>query len=107
MEHKFENISKAEHTAFLELLDLKNIIIQKAVKGNAIVIIDKNSYITKMNSILDDDTKFRKVTFKKKNKELDYLLVKQEEIVSFLKELKDSNVITDSIFDNLKPCGSY
>ena len=31
-----------------------------------------------MNSILDDDTKFRKVTFKKKNnKELDYLLNKQ------------------------------
>ena len=60
-----------------------------------------------MNSILDDDTKFRKVTFKKKNKELDYLLDKQEEIVTLLKELKDSNVITDSIFDNLKPCGSY
>ena len=60
-----------------------------------------------MNSILDDDTKFRKVTFKKKNKELGYLLDKQEEIVTLLKELKDSNVITDSIFDNLKPCGSY
>ena len=60
-----------------------------------------------MNSILDDETKFRKVTFKKKNKELDHLLDKQEEIVTLLKELKDSNVITDSIFDNLKPCGSY
>ena len=106
-EHKFENISKAEHKAFSELLDLKNIIIQKADKGNVIVIIDKNTYITKMNSILDDDTKFRKVTFKKKNKELNYLLDKQEEIVTLLKELKDSNVITDSIFDNLKPCGSY
>ena len=106
-EHKFENISKAEHKAFSELLDLKNTIIQKADKGNIIVIIDKNTYITKMNSILYDDTKFRKVTFKKKNKELDYLLDKQEEIVTLLKELKDSNVITDSIFDNLKPCGSY
>ena len=29
-EHKFENISKAEHKAFSELLNLKNIIIQKA-----------------------------------------------------------------------------
>ena len=60
-----------------------------------------------MNSILDDDTEFRKVSFKKKNKELDYLLDKQEEIVTLLKELKDSNVNTDTIFDNLKPCGSY
>ena len=105
-EHKFENISKSEHKAFLELLDLKNIVIQKADKGNVIVIIDKVTYISKMERILDDKTKFCKVTFKKKNKELDYLLDKQEEIVDFLKELKESNVITDSVFNDLKPCGS-
>ena len=105
-EHKFENISKKEHRAFLELLDVENIIIQKADKGNVIVIIDKNTYITKMNSILNDDTKFKKVSFEKRNKELDYLLDKQEEIVTFLKELKDSNVITESVYNDLKPSGS-
>ena len=70
-DHKFENISKKEHKAFLELLDLENIVIQKADKGNVIVIIDKNTYITKMSSILNDDTKFKKVYFKKRNNELD------------------------------------
>ena len=105
-EHKFENISQKEHKAFLELLDVENIIIQKADKGNVIVIIDKNTYITKMNSILNDDTKFKKVSFEKRNKELDYLLDKQEEIVTFLKELKDSNVITESVFKDMKPSGS-
>ena len=59
-----------------------------------------------MNSILNDDTKFKKVNFNQKNKELDYLIDKQEKIVKFLKELKDSNVITDSDFLKLKPSGS-
>ena len=59
-----------------------------------------------MSSILSDETKFRKVNFEKKNNELDYLLDKQGEIVNFLKELRDSNVITQSDFDKLKPSGS-
>ena len=105
-DHKFENISEHEQKAFLELLELDNIIIQKADKGNVIVIIDKTAYITKMNSILNDDTKFKKVNFNQKNKELDYLIDKQEKIVKFLKELKDSNVITDSDFLKLKLSGS-
>ena len=90
----------------MELLDLKDLIIQKANKGNVIVIIDKNVYVTKMNNILNDDTKFVKVTFGKRNKELDYLLDKQDKIVTFLKKLGDSGVITDYVLNNLKPCGS-
>ena len=102
----FKNITEAEHKAFLELLDLKDVIIQKADKGNVIVIIDKSTYVTKLNSILDDDSKFRKVNFNKRNEELANLLDKQEEIASFLKGLKESGVITDSVFNDLKPCGS-
>ena len=30
------------------------------------------------------------------NKDLDYLIDKQEEIIKFLKEIRDSNVTTDS-----------
>ena len=105
--HKFENISDLEHKAFLELLELDNIIIQKGDKGNVIVIVDKSTYINKMNSILNDDTKFKKVSFgRKKNDELDYLLDKQEKIVTFLKGLRDSKVITQKEFDQLKPSGS-
>ena len=58
-----------------------------------------------MNNILDDDSKFMKVSFNKKNNELDYLIDKQEEIIKFLKELKDSKIISDSDFYNLKPSG--
>ena len=41
-----------------------------------------------MNSILEDDTKFKKVNITRRNKELDYLLNKQDNIVNFLKKLK-------------------
>ena len=49
--HEFENLTQAEHQAFLELLEMDNIIIQKADKGNVIVILDKTAYFTKMNSL--------------------------------------------------------
>ena len=65
IEHKFENISKREQKAFSDLLNLENIIIQKANKGNVIVITDKNTYITKISSIFSDEAKFVKVKFRK------------------------------------------
>ena len=105
-DHKLENISQVEHKAFLDLLDIENLIIQKADKGNVIVLLDKNIYVEKINGILNDETKFVKVNFEKRNKELDYLLSKQEEITKFLKELRDSKVITDSEFNSLRPSGS-
>ena len=39
----------------------KNIIIQKADKGNNVVIIDRNSYVNKMENLLSDTTKFVKI----------------------------------------------
>ena len=37
---KFDNITKEEHLAFLELIKLDNIIIQKAAKGNHGILIE-------------------------------------------------------------------
>ena len=105
-DHKCENISAQEHKAFLELMELENIIIQKADKGNVVVLIDKNTYVTKLNNILSDKTKFVQVEFDKRNKELDYLLNKQNEIKKFLEELKSTGVISGVVFKNLNPCGS-
>ena len=107
--HKFENITQPEHQAFLELVDNDNIIIQKADKGNVVVIIDKKTYFAKMDEILKDETKFKKVSFcqkRHKNKELDYILEKEEEISTFLKELYDGNVIPETVYKRLKPSGS-
>ena len=42
-----------------------HLIIQKADKGNVVVIIDENVYIEKMESILNDTFKFQEVELKK------------------------------------------
>ena len=46
-EHRFENISKEEYEAFVSLIGNKDIIIQKADKGNTIVLLDKITYVQK------------------------------------------------------------
>ena len=59
-----------------------------------------------MERILSDTFKFQEVKFDKIKEELNYLLDEEKEIRKFLKELKDKNVITDSEFKFLNPCGS-
>ena len=67
-EHKFDNISDEEYAAFLNLMKNENIIIQKADKGNNIVILDKTDYIEKIEEILSNETKFEKAKFDENKK---------------------------------------
>ena len=105
-DHKFENLSIDEHNAFLELLNLDNIVIQKADKGNLVVLVDKTDYINKMEEILNDISKFRKVNFKKPFKEVNYLVDKEKEINILLNDLFERDVFTKQELRNLKPHGS-
>ena len=42
---KLENISQEEHSALRELASLDNVIIQKADKGNVIVLLNRTDYV--------------------------------------------------------------
>ena len=46
-DHRFENLTEDEYEAFLNLKSNKNIITQKADKGNSVVIIDRLKYVHK------------------------------------------------------------
>ena len=75
--YHYRNVSQEEYDAFINLINNKNIIIQKADKGNTVVIIDRANYITEMQKILSDTNKFVKVSFSSKhkvNKEIRLLL---------------------------------
>ena len=61
--HKFDNISENEYAAFLNLIEDRTLIIQKADKGNNIVILNKIDYVEKLEEILIDETKFEKAKF--------------------------------------------
>ena len=59
------NLSKEEHLALKDLIKNRDLVIQKADKGNTVVILNKNDYISKMNVILGDSSKFQKLSLTK------------------------------------------
>ena len=65
-DHKFNNLTKEEYEGFLNLKNNKSIIIQKSSKGNSVVVINRHSYINKMEKFLSDTSKFVKIEFNPK-----------------------------------------
>ena len=59
-----QNLSKEELTALTNLSKNKDIVIQKSDKGNSVAIVDKDTYIKRMENLLSDQRKFEKVTLK-------------------------------------------
>ena len=55
------NISKEEHVALKGLSANNDLIIQKSDKGNSVVLLNRNDYIKRLNEILSDSSKFKKL----------------------------------------------
>ena len=86
-----------------------NLIIQKADKGNTVVIVDKLSYVQKMETLLSDTSKFSKVSFNPKhkvNKELRHILDMEEAIKHCLDDLLHRNYLSEEDYKLMKPTGS-
>ena len=90
------------------MIENDSLIIQKADKGNNIVILDKKDYIAKIEQILSDDTKFEKAKLEtdKKNKELRYILNMEDTIKETLENFLTKNYISQQDYDKLIPSGS-
>ena len=80
-------------------------MIQKADKGNATVILDKISYISAIEEILNDHTKFSNLDIPA-GKEINYITRLEKRITSDLKLLKDKEIIDKATYKNIKPVGS-
>ena len=103
---KIENVSQEETSALLELSSLEHVIIQKADKGNVIVLVNKTDYTQKMENILGDTSKFQPKIFTRLNGDLRYLLETEEEIKLFLQKLLDKGTISSQEYDKMVPKGS-
>ena len=93
-EHWLENLSKEKYEAFLNLKNNKSINIQKADKGDSVVIIDHMSYNIKMEELLSDRRKFIKIELNckyKVNHEIRHLLDMKMEIKFCLDDLQSPN----------------
>ena len=62
--HKNErNLSEAEFLALKNLIEHKDLVIQKEGKGNTVVITDSTKYLECIKSVLLDSSKFMQLPF--------------------------------------------
>ena len=79
-----QNLSKEELAALASLSKNKDIVIQKSDKGNSVVIVDKETYIKRMENLLSDQRKFERVTLKNVTF-LNFVVNQEEPITPFLR----------------------
>ena len=97
------NINKEEYLALKGLSSNKNIILQKADKGNSVVLVNKADYIKRMKELLSDVSKFKEITVEP-GKEINLLLQHEGKLIEFLKQIKSS--VTTDLYKHLYPQGS-
>ena len=100
-----QNLSKEELTALTNLSKNKHIIIQKSGKGNSVVIVDKDTYIKRMENLLSDQKKFEKVTLKN-DAFLNFVVNQEKCIDTIFKKLVDSNSMSKEMRKFVKPVGT-
>ena len=80
----------------------KNICIMKPDKGNGVVIVDRNRYISSMNEIISDTSKFKLIT-----EPIDKFTLKiEDKINNFIRKLKRLKLVPDDIYNKLMVTGS-
>ena len=98
------NLSKSEFNALKKLSNNNDLIVQKADKGNCVVIINKDAYLQSINNILADRTKFEPITFRKDD--LNHLLDMEKKVRLLLNEMREDDKITQFEYNSLLPIGS-
>ena len=97
------NITNEELNVLKSLAKRDDIIIQKADKGNSVVILNKCDYTKRMNETLSDQSTFKKLDVTA-GKELNILLQQEDRLITFLKKIKNS--ISYDLYKSLYPQGS-
>ena len=99
------NISKDEFESLCKLKNENNLVIQKADKGNTIVILDRDSYLKSVETLLTGSSKFKNIPVRP-DKDLNYIISFKKRITELLKKLKNKNAISDETYNKLRPVGS-
>ena len=89
-----KNLSREEAKALNNLVKNKDLVIQKADKGNNIIVLNRSDYISKLSKILEDTSKFKRVNIEE-GKALNNLIHMEEQIIRLLKSLEDQGEISE------------
>ena len=89
-----KNLSREEVKVLNNLVKNKDLVIQKADKGNNIVILQRSDHISKLSKTLKDTFKFKRVNIKK-GKAFNHLIHMRKRIICPLKKLEDKGEISE------------
>ena len=98
-------VKKEEVRALNSLVKYKDVVIQKVDKGNNIVILNRSDYVSKLNKMLEDISKFKRMNIEE-GKALNHLIHMEERIIRLLKSLESQGKISEKEKTNLYPSGS-
>ena len=99
------NFSKDEFESLHKLKNVNNLVIQKTDKGNTIDILDKDSYLKSVETILKDSSELKKIPVVP-DKDLNYIITSEKRVTDLLKKLKNKNTISEETYNKLRPVGS-
>ena len=100
-----KNLPKEEFDALKILLKNKDIIVQKADKGNTVVILNRKDYVCKMKNILNDMSKFQNI-YIDHDKILNHLIHIENRVTDILKYVRGKKEIFIEQYKDLSPSGS-
>ena len=100
-----KNLSKEEHLALNGLIKNRDLVIERADIENAAVILNKNSFVSRMKGILNDLSKFQKLSTNQ-NRVLSQVAHMENKITDVLKKLKKKKTISENKHEDLYPVGS-
>ncbi len=98
-QHSIHAKQKPYHQLLKQLKQDKSIIVTRPDKGRGIVLMNRNDYISKMDTILNDSTKF-KCRFD------DPTISRERRLTNLLLKLKNQGHISKEIYYLTKPTGS-
>ena len=91
-----DNLSKNERKSLKQLKDREDIIITKADKGGAVVILNTEDYIKEANRQLNDESAYKQLND-------DPTESHTEKVINTINNLKEQNLLSDSTAKKLIP----
>ena len=105
MAHSYVNSYKPtlhalkKHRILKRLANNKDIVILRPDKGSGTVILNRDEYIKKLSDIISDTSKFKKLS-------ADPTLLREGQLQSSLRNLKNKKFFTKEVYDKIYPSGS-
>ena len=94
--------SKQDLTNLKQLASNKDIIVCKPDKGKGVVILNKETCISKMLNLISDRAKFEPVS----DSLFKYAMKIEDKIINFLRQLKNRNILSKNVYRSLNCSGS-